>query len=646
MNQIKILPDFLANQIAAGEVVQRPESVIKELVENAIDAGGTDIAVFVKNAGKQLIHILDNGRGMSAEDLPLAVKRHATSKIFSQADLEQIRSFGFRGEALASIASVAHIEIRSKQKESELGNTLISKPNSEPTVEQINMENGTQIFVRNLFYNVPARRKFLRSNLTEFKHISETMTKFALAHNDRRFTFYDDNNLIFDVKAESLKERIGHLFGSDTANNLLAVDYSDGIIKITGVIGKPELAKKTGVAQYFFLNTRSIISKSLSYAVFRAYENIIEKTHKPFYVLKIELDPQRVDVNVHPQKHEVKFDDEALVHNAIRNATFEALRQENILCDVDILDKQSEAPIEKVYPDEDSEDFLLVNTTTGEIIGDSDGRYETPRSYGAYTPSHKPSHKGSAGSSNRSYQGNKGGDNSQNNFWKEGRGDRKNNYSSEISAFEECFGEIETPSQEQTNLELHINNPINENQVWQYNKHYFLCKIEDKLVLIDTLKAMQRILYEKNLERLRTAKPVSQKLLFPIIVQLPVSKKAVLDEIIDEIEKFGFGVKENRENFEIFEIPPEIDESASAKAFIDIIDSYHDYKLLRMGDLHDNLAVAIAVHAYLPKSENMSSREMASIANELLACNMPNICPRGKKSMVIFTPANVSDMFR
>ncbi len=626
------MPDYLANQIAAGEVVQRPDSVIKELVENSIDAGATEIAVFVKNAGKQLIHILDNGKGISEEDMPLAVKRHATSKILSQQDLECIRSFGFRGEALASIASVANVEIRSKTKEAELGCKLLSKPNVEPEIEPMKMENGTQIFVRNLFYNVPARRKFLRSNITEFKHISETMTKFAISHNDKRFTFYDDNNLIFDVPPQDLKDRLLALMGTDISGKLLPVEYSNAIIKITGFVGTPELAKKNTGAKYFFLNGRSIISKSLAYAVFLSFENLIDRSFKPFYVLKIELDPHRVDINVHPQKHEVKFDDEALVHNAVKTATMQALQKNSILTDLEILTKKSNSPIEKVYHNEDdSNDFLLVNTGTGEIVGDSEFSNTNP-SYGK----------------SKGYSGNYSGgySNKKEDFWNKGS-ESKSDFSKEISAYEEVFGNIESQTETpQGTIELADIDKVTEGQVWQFSSDYMLFKFNDNLVLLDILKSRQRILYEKQLKRIKKRQSISQKLLFPIMVQLPISKKVVLDEILDEIEKFGFGVRPVRENFELFELPPEIDESSAANVFESIIDSYHEYKLLRTGDLLDNLAVAIAMQSYYPKNENMSALEMTSLVKELLECSMPNNCPRGRKTMVIMGEKNLREMLR
>jgi len=371
-NNIQILPDFIANQIAAGEVVQRPESVVKELVENSIDANATSIAIFINDAGKSSIHIVDNGFGMSKENLALAPLRHATSKIHSAKDLEEIKTFGFRGEAIPSISSVALLEIRTKQKGDEHGWKLISEPQKEFKIEPATIgtveESGTQFFVKNLFYNVPARRKFLKANPTEQKYIYETVQKFAISNPDKRFIFYDNDSLIFDVKPETLCDRIKSVLKINNKNSndeqLLEVAFEVNDIKISGFIGQPQLARKVNPIQYLFLNGRSINSKNLSYAVYSAFENLIEKNLKPFFILNINLDYKTVDVNVHPQKSEVKFEDEKLVYNCVRKAVQESLKLHNFVPDLIGKTPMNTASEEII----DSEkNIIFVDKKTGEI---------------------------------------------------------------------------------------------------------------------------------------------------------------------------------------------------------------------------------------------------------------------------------------
>ncbi|MES2766700.1 MAG: DNA mismatch repair endonuclease MutL, partial [Bacteroidota bacterium] len=346
--KIHILPDFIANQIAAGEVVQRPESVVKELVENSLDAGADSVAIVVRGAGKKLIHVIDNGRGMERDDLQLALKRHATSKIQTMQDLERIQTLGFRGEALASISSVASVEIRTKREEDSLGWKLCSEPNEAEVLEPFSAEKGTQIFVKNLFFNVPARRKFLKSDLTEFRYISDTMLKFAVSNPAVRFTFYDDDTLIFDTKPSALKERICDVLGAQIENNLIEISFKNDFVEVSGFVGKPLLAKQSRAGQYLFLNGRSIMNRAVSHAVFSPFEHILDKNQHPFFVLNLAIDPEKVDINVHPQKHEVKFDDDRVVYNAVQQAVGEALQSNHFVPEVRFREQVAQSPFEKM----------------------------------------------------------------------------------------------------------------------------------------------------------------------------------------------------------------------------------------------------------------------------------------------------------
>ena len=381
---IKLLPDFIANQIAAGEVVQRPESVVKELVENSLDAGADSIVVSIRGAGKTLIHIVDNGSGMSRDDLSLACLRHSTSKIKTSEDLESISTFGFRGEALASICSVAQVEIRTKREQDEHGWRLISEPLKDAVIEPFNCDKGTQIFVKNLFYNTPARRKFLKSDLTEFRHISDAMIKFALSKPEFRFTFYDENELIFDLKESTLIDRISASLGKQVAEEMLEVDFASQFYRVSGYVGNPNTSRQTKTNQYLFLNSRSIINRQINHAIFSAYEKILEKSAQPYFVLSIEIDPTKVDVNVHPQKHEVKFDDERAIYGSVLKAVSIALEKGGLSAGANFFEKTSQSPFEKIefVNNAGEREVALVNSITGEIADTRPNYRDDRRSYG------------------------------------------------------------------------------------------------------------------------------------------------------------------------------------------------------------------------------------------------------------------------
>ena len=330
MGTIQRLPESLANKIAAGEVVQRPSSVIKELVENSIDAGADAIAVTVRNAGKSLIFIADNGSGMSEEDALIAFERHATSKIRTQDDLDRILTLGFRGEALAAISSVAQVELRTRRGEDELG-TVIRVENGEVIdVTKDVAEKGTSISVKNLFFSVPARRKFLKSNATEFKHISEAMQAFALSYPSVSFTFTDGDTLVMAVEKGTIEERIVAVYSQEMLNALLPFEAEAEGVRVHGFIGRPNFARKSKADQYLFMNGRAISSKLLSHAVFTGYEHLLDKQSYPPYILFLEVDPERVDVNVHPAKSEVKFDDEQAIYALLQEAARRTLSRHDL----------------------------------------------------------------------------------------------------------------------------------------------------------------------------------------------------------------------------------------------------------------------------------------------------------------------------
>ncbi|MFN8359166.1 MAG: DNA mismatch repair endonuclease MutL [Candidatus Kapaibacterium sp.] len=624
-NTIHILPEFIANQIAAGEVVQRPESVVKELVENSLDAGATQVSVVVRGAGKQLIHIADNGSGMTKDDLKLATKRHATSKITTVQDLEHIMTLGFRGEALASIGAVAHLEIRTRQEQEEFGWKLTAEPLKEDAIEPFKAEKGTQIFVRNLFYNVPARKKFLRSDLTEFRHISETMMKFALSRPQVRFTFFDADALVFDVKPSDLEQRIVALMGEKSASMLIPVEFATPLVKISGYIGQPAMAKQSRSGQYFYLNGRSIASRSLSHAVFFPFEHLLDKNSHPFFVLNIEIDHEKVDVNVHPQKHEVKFDDERMVYNAISQGVSEALQRSNLVREVHFREQVAQSPFEKIQlaPSSTPNDVLLVNRLTGEIINSMPSPPQPQRSTSSYQPP-QPSTSSMFAPSKTS-----------GNFQEmQSQSASKTFSGAQRSAFEALFGN-ELP---QNNLSVaQIQEPNTPAMtVWQLHNKYIFVQTDKGVMIIDQHNAHERILYERALKAMNEQYVNGQKLLFPVKIEISTSEKALIEELASDIEHLGFDVSMEGMILEIRGVPLDVHSGEEEVALKEILAQFEEYQQIRQSDKRDNLAASFGCKAAIKTGHRLSEPEMRRLVEDLFATSTPYVCPHGRPVVVDF----------
>lgn len=612
-NTIRILPDFIANQIAAGEVVQRPESVIKELVENSIDAGADTIVVLVKDAGKQIIHVVDNGKGMSREDIALSVRRHATSKIYSSEDLDAIRTFGFRGEALASITSVANIEIRSKRQQDESGWKLISEPMKPEIIEPMSLDNGTQVFVRNLFFNVPARRKFLKSNLTEFRYISDTMIRFALSNTNIRFTFYDNDSLIFDLKPQHITERISVLLGRNYNDNLIPISDSNDFIQLTGYIGQPHLAKQSKSNQYLFLNGRSIVSKSLSHAVFAAYEHLLEKAANPFFLINLKTDPSRFDVNVHPQKHEVKFEEERLVYSFINRAITKALQENNLAPEAIINLNQSQSPFERFgFSGNTDSRPIMVNTLTGEVI------------------------EPSINVQNQNYF--RGG-NFSNHSYQNARSYNNEGYEKEITAYDAIFGNksgnLEPIPNENINYDTEL--PKGEQFYWQLHKKYIFTQTNKGLMIIDQHAAHERVLYEKAIKAMNKHFAYSQELLFPAVVDFNPSEMALIIGLVDDLQNLGyhFNIIDNNK-IELTGVPLDTINGNEISSFKEIIDLYDEYQKVRHTNTRDNLAASYSCKSAIKTGQPLSLDEMKKLINDLFLCEYPYACPHGRPVIIEF----------
>lgn len=596
-NKIHILPEHIANQIAAGEVVQRPESIVKELVENSLDAEAKTIAVVIHKGGKQLIHVVDDGVGMSKEDLALSIKRHATSKIFTAEDLEAITTYGFRGEALASIASVSNLEIRTKREEDDIGWRLISEPNKEPVIEPIAMDKGTQVFVRNLFYNVPARRKFLKSDLTEFRYISDTLLKIALCRFDIRFVFYDEDSLIFDVYPSNPKERIKALLGDTIYSSIIDVDYEYAGIRVWGFIGQPHLAKTSRSEQYLYLNGRSIRSRALTYAVYLAYEHLLEKQNNPFFLLHLELDPKRYDVNVHPQKHEVKFDDEKFIFNIINSAVSKALADNNLAPGLSIQAKFEPLQKDLVEGQPSTKEYQLVNKLTGEIINKKDF-FDKERGFPNI-------------------------------------GKNKIDYKSPASSILRKNIENLIKPQE-TNDDFQSQKPWK--SIHQIHNKYILIEQEDKIVLIDQHAAHERILFEKAKKAVYENKNNIQQLLFPLTIKLNPFEFTVVKEISVELHNLGFLFQLYSDGeLELLGVPMDIIQNEPLTIFKEIIGSFIETSEIQISDKREYLIATYSCKAAIKTGQVLSIDEMEALVIELNKCDVPYACPHGRPTMIELT---------
>lgn len=586
---IRILPDYLANQIAAGEVVQRPESVVKELVENAIDAGATSVTVIVRDAGKQLIHVIDNGSGMSQDDLQLALVRHATSKISSEHDLHAIRTLGFRGEAMASIAAVADVEIRTKQRDDELGWTLQQRPGHAPEMKPAAHDGGTQVLVRNLFYNVPARRKFLKADLTEFRHISETMQKLALSRPDVRVVLYDNQTLVFDAKPSDQRRRVADVLSLDPHRAFVEFDAEDGGIRVQGYAGLPHVARQSRSGQYVFLNTRPIVSRSIAHAVASAYEHLLDTGQHPVFVLFITIDPERVDVNVHPQKHEVKFDDERQIYLLVQQAVSRALTQAQVipsfLGDVALAHR----PLQSL-PSSPVGTSMVINRLTGEVLQQGSPRSSAPDHRTGSLPAPQALHE----------------------------------------AFDQLFARRQ---EHETTGILHAGG------------QYVITTNSEGLVVVDQRAAHERIIYERVLARKGEA--VAQSLLFAVVVRLSPSRVALMREYTEELRDLGFRCDiEHDGRVHVHAVPSDIKPGNEESALEDLLQALEDVHASPTVQRSERLALAFASRHAVRRGEQLTHDEASALIRDLFACAVPHHSPRGEQTYILIPFDELAQRFR
>lgn len=594
---IQLLPESVANQIAAGEVVQRPASAVKELLENAIDAGANKIQLILKDAGKALIQVIDNGCGMSVSDARMCFERHATSKVRRAEDLFAIRTMGFRGEAMASIAAIAQVEMKTRRHEDELG-TLIEIEGSVMTRQEVvATPEGTSICVKNLFYNTPARRNFLKSNPAEMRHVTEEFQRISLAHPSIAFSLYHDGMEIFRLPSSALKQRIVHLFGNNYNERLIPVEEETTIINLKGFIGKPQFAKKTRGEQFFFVNNRFIRDAYLNHAVNKAYEDLLSDENFPLYVLFIDIDPSKIDVNVHPTKTEIKYLDEKSIYAIIHSAVKRSIGRFNISPTID-------------FDQETAFSGMISPKSLDEIVPPS---ISFNPDFNPFSPEKSPE-RGSSGTRSHTF-----------------KEQSTKNWGSlyEISAHQ---------PPEQVKMELPGNGPDDKyapvrKQLMQLHNKYIISQIKSGLMLIDQQAAHERILYERFSLNLEDRKGASQQSLFPQTVTLTPNDYELAKSLLEDIKSLGFDVREFGKNTLVIEgIPLDLGSNQinETQLFEHLIEGFKNSQQELKLDRRDALARSMARNSSIKSGVVLGQEEMNMLIEQLFACKAPNFSISGK----------------
>lgn len=585
---IKLLPDSVANQIAAGEVIQRPSSIVKELMENSVDAGSANVTILIRDSGKTLIQVIDDGTGMSETDARLSFERHATSKITSANDLFAIKTKGFRGEALASIAAVSMVELKTRKKDNETG-TLISISGSKVELQEpCSTPPGSSFSVKNLFFNIPARRKFLKSDNTELRHIITEFQKVVLAHPELRFSLYHNDNEIYNLTPGNIRQRIVGVFGKLINNNLITLDTQTTLITIRGFIGKPENARRSFGEQFFFVNNRFMKHPYFHKALMEAYQNILPNDAIPAYFIFMETDPASIDINIHPTKTEIKFEDERAIWQILTASVREALGRFNIIPSLDF----------------GNESLIEIPVRTKEHGIPDPPVIEVNKNYDPF--------------SSDTYPGNR--KNLFTNFEKENSYEWQKLY----SALE---NETSVPTEQ-----------LAERKLIQIKNKYILCPVKSGLMIIDQKRAHERILFEIYLERLNNNRGTTQTELFPVEFELNPADLLILNEIEDYLRLLGFNfVPVDNNRIKVTGYPSEISMGNPLEMIEILLGQYKISKSDPATGIRENIATAMAGAAAIPYGKTLSKNEMEELIDALFACNAPNYSPGGNPVINILT---------
>ncbi|MBK7100274.1 MAG: DNA mismatch repair endonuclease MutL [Flavobacteriales bacterium] len=594
---IRLLPDHVANQIAAGEVVQRPASVVKELLENSVDSGATRIIVVVKDAGRTLVQVTDDGRGMSPADARASFERHATSKIREADDLSSLRTMGFRGEALASIAAIAQVELRTREHDEELGTRVLIEGSKVRIQEPMAGAVGTTIAVRSLFYNVPARRQFLKSDGVELKHVLEEFHRVALAHPEIAFQFVHNDQEEFHLPTGSERQRIVHLFGRKYDERLVPVEESTEFLQVGGFVGKPEFAKRSRGEQYFFVNHRYIRSNYLDHAVRKAYDELVSRENYPSWFLFLELDPAQIDINIHPTKTEIKFRDDRTIYAIVHAAVRRALGRFNI---VPSLDFEPEPAILTTYDGSRTEAAPLAVPTW------------RPQDLGAFNAPPRKSAEG----------------------WQQ-----LFDVNTPTSAPEVDLAPRIMPSRENEGMP-------GERPVFQLHGTYILAQLRSGFMVVDQQRAHERILYERNLKLLEKGAGLSQTELFPRHVELSTTDLALMEDVLPELRSLGFDLELfGGRTVQVNGMPAEAAEEDPTRLLEELLEQLKNERGTLRNERHHVLARSMARSTAIRPGRVLTTTEMHDLIDRLFACEMPFHTPAGKPTLITYGLDELNERF-
>ena len=629
---IHLLPDSVANQIAAGEVVQRPSSVIKELVENSIDAGATQVQVIVEDAGKSLVQVIDNGKGMSETDARLAFERHATSKISEAKDLFALRTMGFRGEALASIAAVAQVELRTRAADKDLGVSIIIEGSRVVDQQPVNCPVGANFAVKNLFFNIPARRKFLKSNQTELSNILTEFERIALAHPETSFSLHSGGAAMMNLPAGNFKQRILGVFGKRLEAKLIPVEVKTTLINISGFVGVPSASRRKNAQQFFLVNGRYMRHPYFAKAVQTAYERLIPDGEQVPFFLNLEVAPEKIDVNIHPTKTEIKFEDETPIWQILLAAVREALGKHGV---VPSLEFNTEG-----RPD------IPVFTPGGNDVPAPQIEVNPDYNPFATSPSYLSGKGGGAGGSSYTYNNKPAVDRHWQNAYAAAFPDKKETDFGDLpdlpadqdAPAAQMFQSL--PSEEQGEMKK------SETDYFQFRGQYIITPVKSGLMLIDQHRAHVRILYDRFMARFADKPSVTQRLLFPQRLTLPPSEAVAFEKMMQDLQSVGFEVSSlGGGDFSVLGTPAGTEGLDASELLQDILQETLDGKSDAADGIRHRIALTLARRAAMPVGEYLSGAEMSALVDQLFSTGTPNFTPDGQTVLVILAVENIEKLF-